>query len=1294
MRFKHFYIFIFIILLCSLNNSKASDSIFTKAAQMISSERVGAEIFPFANSLLQDQTLRNVDVRVFDNGKEVENLELLNPAQSPREDISLLVLIDLASFVLEEDSTLLLEIGLTLDKIATEFIGTNSEFALMSYDDKCYLNVDFTTRKDIFSTNILNLDYSFHSRVDTAFWAEMISPKLILEQAKNEKICLLITKSDETIFSKEQIINDFTQANIELITARIGNYTNTDLADISLATGGEYVGINPTTQSFSEFDGLIHTYLKGMKPAIISWDASRDCENLHHCLIELKGQNIDGTFSYDFPDSLMPSLEVNPENKDFFSIIPHMIAPNNSDSIDFVLTAKNYEITISDIRLSNNYDGVFELRGEIDAGDTNPLILQKGDFHQLRLIYKPLDSAIVFTRILIESSDCFNSEIKITGGFPNKPPGESTVEILKPNCGEKLIVGQTFDVKWTGLLKEDVIQLDYSLDNQETWNQLAKNTSNLSYAWEVPDSPSTECFIRAIQLWPNNIGETFDFPHFGPDSAYHVNTAQFSSGGDFFVTAAEDGIVRIWDPNLRKLVIELTEHTETATYAEFSPDSKMVLSCSFDGKIILWNTDKASQDFGKIIRVYSESGTKIYSAKFSPDNKRIIAGGNNKKLIIYSAEANEILHQKDVAESKISWVDYSPDSSYYAFGGNQGIVRMYDVNTNQLVREFDTRSNVEFHKYVSHINFSPDSKLLSTINDLRKEVRLWDIETGDSLLSFYQPPHLKDIDFAELDVPAYTSFVFDESGNKFMMTSGSHESIKWNLDEESEEWKYGDSIESFKEHELKVTSVEFNFDGFQVLTASWDGYAKVWNLEDRALQSDVSDCAFSILRSEVSADDIDLGEHILGFPSITKVENHVINQSGAEFPIFHMIVTGANRDEFKILNHEESFVMGEDARLDLEIMFTPSQLGRRNAIVEIAHYQDTISFEISAMSVSPDLYIDNKFLIFDTTELGETSLLPLSSLWENSGLEDIAVDSVKITSFSPKPFKLLSNIEDTSLTLQNVFESELRFDPDYIGFYNAALRIYSSSESSYDKILLIANAVEPRIDTLTLSIGSSEGKVGEKITANLELKNISSLGIQDGIEGVDFKLSFNYSMLEPLFEFDKSELNGTVRTLTLSRNLPESVRNGEKSDALLSELGFLVALGNDTLTSLSISEIKPIGMGKIFINHEDGNFSLIGKIHDNGNKLLHDMGLSTFSHYPNPSNNSSVLKFTMAEYLRVKITLSDSRGAFVSQITDKYFDKGEYEIDIGTEKLATGTYYCTIKTALGETTKKIIVSGK
>jgi len=493
---------------------------------------------------------------------------------------------------------------------------------------------------------------------------------------------------------------------------------------------------------------------------------------------------------------------------------------------------------------------------------------------------------------------------------------------------------------------------------------------------------------------------------------------------------------------------------------------------------------------------------------------------------------------------------------------------------------------------------------------------------------------------------------------------------------------------------MKVTSVEFNFDGFQVLTASWDGYAKVWNLKDRALQSDISDCAFSIVRSEVSATDISLGENILGFPSKTSIKKHVINKSGAEFPIFHMIVTGANRDEFKILNQPESFIMKSDDSLDLDIIFTPNKLGNRKAIVEIAHYQDTISFDLTALVINSDSEIENKFLLFDTTELGESNLLPLSSLWENTGFEDIIVDSVKITSGSPNPFKLLSNIKDTTLTLENIFKSKLRFDPDSVGFYNAALKIYSKSLSPFDKILLVANAVEPRIDSLRLSLKSFEGNVGEKVKTNLELNNISSLGIHENIEGISFEISFNYSMLEPLFDYDKSELNGTIRTLSLKRNFPDSVKFGQVKNIILDELEFFVALGNDTATSVDIHKVMPIGKGKVVIKTENGSFSLTGNTHDNGKRLLYDLGLSSFSYYPNPSENISILKFRMSEYLKVNISLSDAKGAFISLIADDYFEKGEYEINLETEKLAQGTYYCTIKTVLGQTTKKIIINGK
>lgn len=72
-----------------------------------------------------------------------------------------------------------------------------------------------------------------------------------------------------------------------------------------------------------------------------------------------------------------------------------------------------------------------------------------------------------------------------------------------PQGGETFIVGETITIQWHIVAAHATLNWDlyFSVDSGETWDtlQLDIPTSQLSYAWEVPDSLTTHARIRVIQ---------------------------------------------------------------------------------------------------------------------------------------------------------------------------------------------------------------------------------------------------------------------------------------------------------------------------------------------------------------------------------------------------------------------------------------------------------------------------------------------------------------------------------------------------------------------------------------------------------------------------------------------------------------------------------------------------------------------------------------------------------------------------------------------------------------------------
>ncbi|MFZ1946080.1 MAG: S8 family serine peptidase [bacterium] len=77
-----------------------------------------------------------------------------------------------------------------------------------------------------------------------------------------------------------------------------------------------------------------------------------------------------------------------------------------------------------------------------------------------------------------------------------QPP---VVTVTAPNGGETLNVGATFTIAWTATDDRGVAQTSiyYSYDGGTTYNFITNIAGNpASYAWTVPNTPSTQCLVR------------------------------------------------------------------------------------------------------------------------------------------------------------------------------------------------------------------------------------------------------------------------------------------------------------------------------------------------------------------------------------------------------------------------------------------------------------------------------------------------------------------------------------------------------------------------------------------------------------------------------------------------------------------------------------------------------------------------------------------------------------------------------------------------------------------------------
>lgn len=108
------------------------------------------------------------------------------------------------------------------------------------------------------------------------------------------------------------------------------------------------------------------------------------------------------------------------------------------------------------------------------------------------------DDASAESKIRVVSSS--NSEVfdesdeVFTIGEPYQTP---TIKVITPNGGEDWEAGTTHDIEWSNTGTLEIVEIDYSIDNGETWEEVTDYTGNDgTYSWTVPETPSTRCRLR------------------------------------------------------------------------------------------------------------------------------------------------------------------------------------------------------------------------------------------------------------------------------------------------------------------------------------------------------------------------------------------------------------------------------------------------------------------------------------------------------------------------------------------------------------------------------------------------------------------------------------------------------------------------------------------------------------------------------------------------------------------------------------------------------------------------------
>lgn len=212
--------------------------------------------------------------------------------------------------------------------------------------------------------------------------------------------------------------------------------------------------------------------------------------------------------------------------------------------------------------------------------------------------------------------------------------------------------------------------------------------------------------VRLWDIWGNEVGVI-------KGHKASINSAVFSSKGDFILTGADDNTARIWNLNGKELT-QFTGHSKPVLSVAFSPNSEYVLTGSMDNTVKLWKVD------GKLLKTFKGHRDVVTSVIFSPDGSKILTGSKDRTARLWSRDG-KLLRVFKGHTAPIASVAFSSDGKFILTGSWDNTARLWDIS------KYKSRVFRGHDYYVNSVAFSPDDKMILT-GSLDKTARLWDLE--------------------------------------------------------------------------------------------------------------------------------------------------------------------------------------------------------------------------------------------------------------------------------------------------------------------------------------------------------------------------------------------------------------------------------------------------------------------------------------------------------------------------------------------------------------------------------------
>ncbi|TRY62723.1 hypothetical protein TCAL_08195 [Tigriopus californicus] len=188
-----------------------------------------------------------------------------------------------------------------------------------------------------------------------------------------------------------------------------------------------------------------------------------------------------------------------------------------------------------------------------------------------------------------------------------------------------------------------------------------------------------------------------------------VRSVEFSPfDSQKLITASDDKSIKFWTVNRHEFITSIAEHTNWVRSARYSPDGRMIASCSDDKTIRLFDerTGATIHVFGKEPKGFAQH------IAFHPSGTCLGAGTSDNKVKIYDIRMQKLQQLYSSHEAPVTKVSFHASGNYIVSSSQDGSLRMFDLLEARPI--YDLRGH---NKPVNAVTFSPKGEYLASGGD-------------------------------------------------------------------------------------------------------------------------------------------------------------------------------------------------------------------------------------------------------------------------------------------------------------------------------------------------------------------------------------------------------------------------------------------------------------------------------------------------------------------------------------------------------------------------------------------------